>query len=82
MILHDYIPISSIEMPSFFISQTRGSSSTKLPGVNGTGSIVDPKGQRRLRRVAKACKDFGQRVQFPCLSVTLILLNGRFYAKN
>jgi CRISPR-associated protein Cas2 len=27
-------------------------------------SNVDPGGQRRLRRVAKACKDFGQRVQF------------------
>ena len=26
-------------------------------------STVDPGGQRRLRRVAKACKDFGQRVQ-------------------
>jgi CRISPR-associated protein Cas2 len=24
----------------------------------------DPGGQRRLNRVAKACKDFGQRVQF------------------
>ncbi|MBW1682542.1 MAG: CRISPR-associated endonuclease Cas2 [Deltaproteobacteria bacterium] len=27
-------------------------------------STVDPEGQRRLRRVAKACKDYGQRVQF------------------
>ena len=27
-------------------------------------STVEPEGQRRLRRVAKACKDFGQRVQF------------------
>jgi len=27
-------------------------------------STVDPGGQRRLRRVAKACKDYGQRVQF------------------
>ena len=27
-------------------------------------STVDSEGQRRLRRVAKACKDFGQRVQF------------------
>jgi CRISPR-associated protein Cas2 len=26
-------------------------------------STLEPKGQRRLRRVAKACKDFGQRVQ-------------------
>ena len=26
-------------------------------------STVDPEGQRRLRRVAKACKNFGQRVQ-------------------
>jgi len=27
-------------------------------------STMDKAGQKRLRRVAKACKDFGQRVQF------------------
>lgn len=27
-------------------------------------STIEPEGQRRLRRVAKACKDYGQRVQF------------------
>jgi CRISPR-associated protein Cas2 len=27
-------------------------------------STIDPKGQTRLRRVAKICKDHGQRVQF------------------
>lgn len=27
-------------------------------------STVDKAGQRRLRRVAKACKDYGQRVQY------------------
>ncbi len=27
-------------------------------------SMVTDDGQRRLRRVAKACKDYGQRVQF------------------
>ena len=27
-------------------------------------STVEAEGQRRLRRVAKACKDYGQRVQF------------------
>ncbi len=27
-------------------------------------STEDPAGQRRLRRVAKACKDYGQRVQY------------------
>ena len=27
-------------------------------------STTDPKGSRRLNRVAKACKDYGQRVQF------------------
>ncbi len=27
-------------------------------------STADPKGARRLRRVAKACQDYGQRVQF------------------
>ena len=27
-------------------------------------STVDPVGQRRLRRVSKICKDYGQRVQF------------------
>ena len=26
-------------------------------------STVEPEGQRRLRRVAKLCKDYGQRVQ-------------------
>ncbi len=26
-------------------------------------STIKPEGQRRLRRVAKVCKDFGQRVQ-------------------
>ena len=25
---------------------------------------IDPAGQRRLRQVAKTCKDYGQRVQF------------------
>ena len=27
-------------------------------------AVSEPGGQRRLRRVAKACKDYGQRVQF------------------
>lgn len=27
-------------------------------------STTDPKGPRRLNRVAKACKDYGQRVQY------------------
>ena len=27
-------------------------------------STTEPAGQRRLRRVAKACKNYGQRVQF------------------
>ena len=27
-------------------------------------STTDPKGSRRLNRVAKACKDYGQRVQY------------------
>ena len=27
-------------------------------------SLMDGEGQRRLRRVAKVCKDYGQRVQF------------------
>lgn len=27
-------------------------------------STIDPKGPRRLHRVAKACQDYGQRVQF------------------
>jgi CRISPR-associated protein Cas2 len=27
-------------------------------------STMDPKGPRRLHRVAKACQDYGQRVQF------------------
>ena len=33
-------------------------------------ATADPKGQRRLRKVARACEDFGQRVQnsvFECL---------------
>lgn len=27
-------------------------------------AVSEPGGQKRLRRVAKACKDYGQRVQF------------------
>jgi len=27
-------------------------------------STIEPEGARRLRRVAKACKNYGQRVQF------------------
>ena len=27
-------------------------------------STIDPEGQSRLRRVAKICKDYGQRAQF------------------
>ena len=27
-------------------------------------STVEPEGRKRLRRVAKTCKDYGQRVQF------------------
>ena len=27
-------------------------------------STLEPEGQRRLRRVSKVCKDYGQRVQF------------------
>ena len=27
-------------------------------------STIEPEGQRRLRRIAKVCKDYGQRVQF------------------
>ena len=27
-------------------------------------STIDPKGPRRLHKVAKACQDYGQRVQF------------------
>jgi CRISPR-associated protein Cas2 len=27
-------------------------------------STIKPEGQRRLRKVAKVCKDYGQRVQF------------------
>ena len=27
-------------------------------------STIEPEGRRRLRRVAKVCKDYGQRVQF------------------
>lgn len=32
-------------------------------------TTVDPAGKRRLRRVAKACQDFGQRVQFSVFEV-------------
>ena len=34
-------------------------------------STVDPGGQRRLRRVAKACVDHGQRVQFSVFECVL-----------
>ena len=32
-------------------------------------SLVDPGGKRRLRRVAKACQDYGQRVQFSVFEI-------------
>lgn len=32
-------------------------------------STVDRAGQRRLRRVARACRDYGQRVQFSVFEV-------------
>lgn len=32
-------------------------------------STTSPGGEKRLRRVAKACKDFGQRVQFSVFEV-------------
>jgi CRISPR-associated protein Cas2 len=32
--------------------------------VSYDASTIDPKGSRRLNRVAKACKDYGQRVQY------------------
>lgn len=32
-------------------------------------SLVEPSGARRLRRVAKACQDHGQRVQFSVFEI-------------
>jgi CRISPR-associated protein Cas2 len=32
-------------------------------------STTDTEGRRRLRRVAKACRDFGQRVQFSVFEI-------------
>jgi CRISPR-associated protein Cas2 len=32
-------------------------------------STIDPAGSRRLRRISKACKDFGQRVQFSVFEI-------------
>jgi len=34
-------------------------------------STMDPGGQGRLRRVARACKDYGQRVQFSVFECSL-----------
>lgn len=34
-------------------------------------STTDPEGQRRLRRVAKACRDYGQRVQYSVFEIEL-----------
>lgn len=34
-------------------------------------STLDPGGARRLRRVAKACQDWGQRVQFSVFEIEL-----------
>ena len=34
-------------------------------------STIDPQGQTRLRRVAKVCKDYGQRVQFSVFECSL-----------
>jgi len=32
-------------------------------------SLVEPGGSRRLRRVARACQDYGQRVQFSVFEI-------------
>jgi CRISPR-associated protein Cas2 len=32
-------------------------------------SLVQPRGARRLRRIAKACQDYGQRVQFSVFEI-------------
>lgn len=32
-------------------------------------SVTEPGGARRLRRVAKACRDFGQRVQYSVFEI-------------
>lgn len=32
-------------------------------------STVDPKGAGRLRRIAKACRDYGQRVQYSVFEI-------------
>ena len=32
-------------------------------------SLVEPSGVRRLRRLAKACQDYGQRVQFSVFEI-------------
>lgn len=37
----------------------------------------DPEGTKRLRRVAKACKDYGQRVQFSVFECIVDPGNGR-----
>lgn len=34
-------------------------------------STSDPDGQRRLRRVAKVCRDYGQRVQYSVFEIEL-----------
>lgn len=34
-------------------------------------SLIKPGGAKRLRRVAKACQDFGQRVQFSVFEIEL-----------
>ena len=36
-------------------------------------------GARRLRRVSKACQDYGQRVQYSVFECMLILQSGLFY---
>ena len=43
-------------------------------------STKDPGGPKRLRRVARACEDFGQRVQNSVFDAWLILHNGYLYA--
>jgi CRISPR-associated protein Cas2 len=48
--------------------------------------VTSPGGARRLRRIARACQDFGQRVQFSVFEVELapdqwVLLRARLVAE-
>ncbi len=45
-------------------------------------STMDPGGPRRLHQVAKACKNYGQRVQYSVFECIVDPANGQFLGRG